>query len=84
MCKAELLTRLRLIAHLSDKRVGRDRCRNCVLSGAVVPLSHATVVKLDEVDKLARRLAQQDGRSHATAVGQATRANGKALGHVVR
>ena len=82
VCKAVLCTRLRLIAHLSDKRVGRDRCRNAVLSGSVTPLAPASVLRLDEADRVARRLAQQAGKSHVTAVGQAKRANGQAVGHV--
>ena len=82
VCKAQLQSRLRLIAHLSDTRVGRDRCRVMVLSGTMRPLASATVAHLDEADRTMRREAKQSGRSHPIAVGQARKADGKAVGHV--
>jgi len=82
VCKAQLQSRLRLIAHLSDTRVGRDRCRVKVLSGTMRPLASAIVANLDEADRTMRREAKQSGRSHPIAVGQARKADGKAVGHV--
>ena len=84
VCKAQFQSRLRLIAHLSDTRVRRDRCRVKVLSGDIRPLSAATVERLDNVDTMLRREAHRSGRSHPLAVGQARRANGKAVGHVCK
>ena len=71
-----------MIAHLSDTRSKRDVCRNRVLSGEFPQLAMEVVVKLDELDKIARREARRDGRSHPKAFGQARGADGKAVGHV--
>ena len=40
------------------------------------------VANLDEADRTMRREAKQSGRSHPIAVGQARKADGKAVGHV--
>ena len=83
-CKAQFQSRLRLIAHLSDTRVGRDKCRLKVLNGSLRPLASSIVEHLDEIDRSARRDARRAGNSHPLAVGQARNVDGKAVGHVKR
>ena len=69
---------------MSDTRDRRDKCRLKVLGGTLRPLATSTIDRLDEIDRSARREARRDGKSHPVAVGQAKRANGKAVGHVNR
>lgn len=61
-CERILGTRLSLIAHLSDSR--RLKCRDIYLA-SVATISPELCIKLDIVDKEARKMAQRNGYSHA-------------------
>ena len=78
-CQGNYLSRIRLIAHLSDKR--RRICQKHVLEFCA-KLSNERVAELDEQDSRLRSAAQKAGRSHVQAVGQARRADGRRLGRV--
>ena len=75
-CKVCFGTRLRLLKHLSDKR--RPRCREVVVS-SIVPLSDDEVLRLDELDRVARQDARNDGLSYVPSCSQIFK-DGKALG----
>eukprot|EP00972_Heterocapsa_arctica_P115815 16449817-Heterocapsa_arctica.AAC.1 len=77
-----LVTRLRLLAHLSDHR--RPKCWNVIRSSPLDfdPLPEASVVELDLKDREARKAAKKQGRTHPVAVGLALTAKGKFIGHV--
>ena len=82
VCKTCFVTRLRLLAHLSDSR--RSTCRNTILDAdSNFPrLSSKKVMRLDEFDKQARADALRLGHTHPIAVGSAKRADGKVVGYV--
>jgi len=78
-CKTVFSTRLRLLAHLTDRR--RDYCRGYILANSS-PLHASEVQALDHVDRAARRLAHRAGHSHPIAVQSARTACGKRIGRV--
>ena len=81
VCLINFQSRLRLIAHLSDTR--RDKCWQRICSSRDFPkLPDHKVDELDEIDRVARRNAQRQGRSHVKAVGSAITAEGRLIGHV--
>ena len=80
ICKGQYMTRIRLVAHLSDKR--RTKCHDQIVEQSLPQLSPARVAELDEEDRVARRAAQRAGLSHVPAAGQARRADGRAVGRV--
>ena len=63
VCETTFGSRLSLIQHLSDSR--RPKCRDVLLATAS-PISDELCTQLDELDKVARRTAQQKGYSHAS------------------
>ena len=82
VCKVQLQSRLRLLAHLSDSR--RDKCWSCIRD---TPRKYPRLKvdganALDESDRIARRNAQRGGRSHVIAVGSAQKASGAIVGRV--
>ena len=79
-CKTNFKTRLRVLAHVSDVR--RPKCRDVILSGAFPEMSCADLSKLALADREARKQARRDGHTHPLAVGSATTARGKRIGHV--
>ena len=62
VCETTFGSRLSLIQHLSDSR--RPKCRDVLLATAS-PISDEVCTPLDELDKVSRRTAQQNGYSHA-------------------
>ena len=78
-CKTDYRTRLRCIAHLSDRR--RPICAAWVQSNCKV-VSAKEQIRLDEIDRVARRHAQQQGRSHAIASIPARTHTGRIVGRV--
>ena len=81
VCKTCYNSRIRCLAHLSDRR--RPKCANILLEGHTRKLSEVTVLKLDEYDREQRRLAQRQGHSHPIAQTPATTCTGKVVGRVV-
>jgi hypothetical protein len=80
ICKTVYNSRIRCLAHISDKR--RPKCADELRKGRVHKLSEATVQKLDAADREQRRLAQRQGRSHPIAQLPATTRTGKVVGRV--
>ena len=80
VCAPLFHSRLRLLAHLSDTR--RPKCRNILLAGSIQPLPKRRIDELDVADKLARRAAQREGRSHPFAARSALTSDGQCIGHV--
>ena len=78
-CGTDFQSRLRCIAHLSDRR--RTVCSEWVQKNCR-PIGSSRLDKLDEVDRAARRKAQQQGLSHATASMPAKAATGRIVGRV--
>ena len=77
-CGTNFRTRLRCIAHLSDKR--RPTCTAWVLAN-VPALPRDVLAKLDEHDRAAKREAWAQGRTHPLARGAAITRDGKRIGH---
>ena len=84
VCQNVYNSRLRLLAHLCDRR--RDRCWKTitVCPSNYTALSPTPVDELDVSDRCARREACKAGHSHSLAVGTARTAAGKSIGHVKR
>ena len=76
-CGTQFRTRLRCIAHLSDRR--RPRCANWVLANCR-PLASDVLSRLDEKDREALREAWSQGHTHALARGPAPTREGKRIG----
>ena len=70
VCKTQLFTRLRVITHLSDKRYVKA-CRDAVASGQIPRLPEEEVLRLDDLDKLARRQAFRAGHTRVPAARRA-------------
>ena len=79
-CGTNFQSRLRCLAHLSDTR--RTRCRDTILAGSFPTSTVKQLAAREELDRVARRTAQQNGRSHAIASFSAVTASGKKIGHV--
>ena len=79
-CHTNFRQRLRLLAHLCDSRrpICRDKCLD--LRNEIEPISFIEVSRLDLADRAARTAAAKQGHSHAIAVGEAVRSDGKAVG----
>ena len=82
ICKSFYRTRIRVIAHLSDRR--RPMCRDLVLAGEVPLLDPNIAAQLEDRDRQLLRDARKAGATHVMAVGSATDARGRRLGHVQR
>jgi hypothetical protein len=78
-CKVEFNSRLRLIAHVTDRR--RNECKQHYLRN-VRALSDAEYRELEEADKAALREARRAGHSHVIAKRPARTACGKQIGRV--
>ena len=82
-CCTNFVTRIRVIAHLSDTRVSRCRCRIAILNGEIVPEIHPSiVVKLNSRDRELKKLAYKEGHTHVLAAKSARCASGKRIGSV--
>jgi len=79
-CGTFFQTRIRVIAHLSDRR--RPRCRDRVLAGEFPALPFAEFAALQDEDRTTRRKALHAGHTHPLACGQAVNAEGVRTGHV--
>ena len=74
-CKSVCFTRLRVLAHVTDKR--RKKCRDTLLLGSIIPpLPPKEIDRLDDFDRDARNEFRKLGRSHAIACGSARTAEG--------
>ena len=62
VCATVFNSRIRCIAHLSDRR--RTKCSDIISEGQIRKLADATVARLDLLDRESRRLAQRAGHSH--------------------
>ena len=82
VCLTVFNSRIRCIAHLSDRR--RTKCSDIISGGQIRKLAVATVARLDLLDRESRRLAQRTGHSHPIAQGPAVRPNGRIVGRVTR
>ena len=71
-CNKKFSTRLRLIAHWSDKR--RPKCWSWVLTNAT-PLPTSVVAELDELDKVQCRQARQIGHTVPLSSGPVVQAH---------
>jgi hypothetical protein len=80
ICKTDFKSRIRCLAHLSDRR--RTKCSDMILESGVSKLSQAIVDKLDMADRTFRREAHQSGHTHPIAQKPATRHNGRVVGRV--
>ena len=80
VCKTVFVSRIRCLAHLSDRR--RTKCSSQLVKGDFCKLPDATVLQLDLQDREARRNAQRAGHSHPIAQTPATRPNGRVVGRV--
>eukprot|EP00973_Karenia_brevis_P074454 10345847-Karenia_brevis.AAC.1 len=78
-CGTRFSTRLRLIAHLSDRRRTRclDHCKN-----HTSPLPKHLADELGEQDRMYRTAARKAGRTQPLSTGRAVRANGTQIGRV--
>ena len=82
VCSTNFQSRIRVIAHLSDTRPSRCKCRDEVLSGRYEQLPGHVVVQLDGVDKQLKRDARRAGSSHVIACRTAVTDTGRRVGHV--
>jgi hypothetical protein len=80
VCGVNLVTRLRIVKHLSDSR--RCKCRDTILNGGFKPIEADSLRELDLNDRLAKRRAHADGHPSVPAYGQATTRHGKRIGRV--
>ena len=80
VCKTTFNSRIRCLAHLSDRR--RTACSDQIKAGAFRKIAATRVAQLDIDDRVARREAQRAGHSHPIAQKSATRRDGRAVGRV--
>ena len=80
VCGTSFHSRLRCMAHLTDSR--RTKCRDVILAGSFPSVSSVQLAKLEESDRVARRLAFKNGHSHALASSSAVTVDGKKIGFV--
>ena len=76
ICKITFASRLRVIAHCTEKRLrgkARVSCNAVLVSGVVPCVSPETLEKLDAFDRKARNAAVANGRTQPIAVWKATR-----------
>ena len=81
-CGTKFQSRIRVIAHLSDKR--RPACRDRVLNGEFPLLPEQLFVQLQEADRHTRKMALHDGHTHPIAQASAVKADGRRVGRVTR
>ena len=82
-CATNYVSRIRVIAHLSDTRPSRCRCRNAILNGDIVPeLDPELVAKLNSRDREIKKQALRAGHTHALAAVSARTASGRRIGSV--
>ena len=67
-CKRQYSSRLRLAAHVNDKRRGAE-CKDFILSGKVPKLSSKEVQALDEMETEMRVDARRQGHSQPLVLG---------------
>ena len=86
VCKTCFQTRLRVLAHLSDSRQGRNKCWLCIAENPqnFEQLTENQAKELDDLDRTARREAVRAGHTHVLAKMSAITAAGKMIGHVKR
>jgi len=82
VCRTVFNSRIRCLAHLSDRR--RTNCSSQIRAGCFRKLPEATVLLLDLADREARREAQRSGHSHPIAQVPAARRNGSVVGRVAK
>jgi len=82
VCHTTFNSRIRCLAHLSDRR--RTKCAGQIRAGIFCKIPEATVLQLDLADREARREAQRSGHSHPLAQKPATRHDGRVTGRVVK
>ena len=80
VCKTTFNSRIRCLAHLSDRR--RTACSDQIKAGSFRKIAATRVAQLDIEDRTARREAQRAGHSHLIAQKPAIRRDGKAVGRV--
>ena len=80
VCETNFHTRLRVLAHLSDKR--RTKCSSALQSGTFERLPSTEVTRLDQADAQARRAARKNGHTHALAIRSAVTKSDKRIDHV--
>ena len=73
VCGTQLSTRLRLIAHLSDRRIRGNRQPCCSLLHRFPQVEAAEQHRLDELDKLARSAARRRGNTQPLSAAPAKR-----------
>ena len=77
-CQTDFQQRFRLVAHLSDRRPGRDKCRRHYLAAESETTPEAAEI-LHQTDLAAQRAATG---THAVAIASATNGAGKRTGRV--
>ena len=80
VCKTTFNSRIRCLAHLSDRR--RTVCSDQIKAVTFRKIGATKVAQLDLDDRVARREAQRAGHSHPIAQKSATRRDGSAVGRV--
>lgn len=83
VCNNWYVTRLRLLARLSDS--WRTKCRDAPLKNAehtFFKLSEAVVAVFDALDTISRGMPGKSGHPYPLACTFAKRADGKRIGHV--
>ena len=78
-CSITFHTRLRVIAHVCDRR--NNVCKPWILEHCPA-LSPPVLADLEAQDREARRSARKQGHTHAIATSHAKRADGKFIGRV--
>jgi hypothetical protein len=79
-CGMNLHSRLRVMAHVQDRR--NNVCKSRILAMTLVRMQHSDLYRLESIDRCARRSALHEGHTHPIAVGQAMTGRGKAIGHI--
>ena len=82
VCHVSFSSRLRAIAHLSERRKrgkASQTCYDVMLGGSLIPLPTTEVSCLDESDRIARTSAKRLGRSHPIAAFSAKRTRVRAV-----
>ena len=84
VCSTTFSTRLRLIAHLSDTRVGRNKCWRQIISqpSQFTALDELELAALDNIDRVNRREAARvfGPRSHPRSTAPALSSDGRLIG----
>ena len=78
VCGSVFSCRISCILHLSDSR--RPRCREILLAGGFPELPPDEVLRLDEVDRVQKRLSKRAGHSHVLSTAPCVTASGRIRG----